>query len=101
MNAKTLCRVLTKHCCECGGEKILAKFYRHPAESDGYMPRCKACHNGCTTWNESQRSFFAERQLGDPSEESIRATCQRLQARWTDKQRQRRRRAATELRPVA
>lgn len=81
-----------KTCNECGVSKPLSKFYRHPWEQDGYMPRCKFCHNGGQELKRRQEEFFSERQLGDPSEESIRLACEKIKAAWTDKQRARRRR---------
>lgn len=80
-----------KVCNECGIEKPLNKFYRHPWEPDGFMPRCKFCHNGGQELIRRQTDFFAERQLGDPSEEQITAACLKLQSRWSDKKRASRR----------
>lgn len=80
-----------KTCCECGVEKLLAKYYRHPAEPDGFMRHCKACHNGCTRLACERRTAALERQWGDPSEEQIAAACLRLQAGWSEGVRKRRR----------
>lgn len=82
-----------KLCSDCGVEKPLTKFYRFHAMEDGLMPWCKACHNGLTKWHKEQTTFFSERQLGDPSETAIQIACQKIQAGWSDKQRQRRRRS--------
>ena len=76
-----------KVCSECGIEKPLAKFYVFHTEPDGHMAWCKACHNGLRELHRQQAAFFAERQLGDPSEEQIAIECRKFQARWSDKKR--------------
>ena len=81
----------SKVCCECGEEKPVAKFYKHPWEPDGFMPRCKFCHNGGQELQRKQAEFFSERQLGDPSEEQIAAACRIFQAKWSAKKRASRR----------
>ena len=80
-----------KTCVECGCIKPLAKFYVFNVMEDRRMPWCKACHNGLTKWHKEQAAFYADRQLGDPSEETIRFQCERIQAGWTEKKRARRR----------
>lgn len=91
---------LLKQCCECGNEKPESKFYRDKRKPDGLMERCKACHNGCTEWIRRQHEFYAEPQLGDPREDQIRAACERFQAKWTTKQRERRRLAAVAMKTI-
>lgn len=80
-----------KTCVECHRELQVTKFHRHPAEPDGFMSHCKACHNGCFETIERLRSAAIERQLGDPSEEQIAAACAAFQAKWSDEERIKRR----------
>lgn len=80
-----------KTCTDCGIAKPPTKFYTFKVMDDGLMPWCKACHNGLSKWHKEQTAFFAERQLGDPSEETIRFQCERIRAGWTEKQLARRR----------
>lgn len=85
-----------KRCTDCGIEKPLTKFYVFHTEPDGYMAWCKACHNGLRV-APAAGCVFAERQLGDPSEEQIAAECRKFQARWSDKKRASRRRGKVAL----
>lgn len=80
-----------KVCCECNREKPVSKFYRHPCEPDGFMPRCKFCHNGGQDLICSRIAFSSERQLGDPSVEQIEAECRKFQAKWSAKKKASRR----------
>lgn len=78
-------------CSECGLEKLLAKYYRHPNGPDGFMSHCKACHNGCTETNRRQAAEAMERQLGDPSEEQIAMQTAEIRAKWSGEVMERRR----------
>ena len=79
---------MTKRCCECGVEKPLAKFYKHPAHLDGLMPHCRWCHNGGQDLIRRGEEFRSEPQLGDPSESQIAIECKRFQSRWSTAKRQ-------------
>lgn len=87
----------TQVCSQCGEEKVLAKFYKHPTTPSGRMAHCKACHNGCTATNHRWERVCREWMPGDPTEAYIRQECKRFQGEWTDKCRQRRRARATQL----
>lgn len=89
--------VIWKVCSECGTEKPASKYYKHPRQPDGLMPRCKACHMGCTQRNERVRVALLERQWGDPSEEQIRAACERLRSGWSKAKLARRRGKASRI----
>lgn len=86
----TLFDGIGKVCSECGKEKPASKFYKHPGTLDGLMAHCKACHIGCTAWNERRQEMMRERQFGDPTEEQIRLACERLRAGWSEAKRARR-----------
>ena len=79
---------MSKRCFECGVDKPLAKFYKHPSHVDGHMPRCKWCHNGGQELIRRGEEFRNEPQLGDPSESQIAIECKRFQSRWSTAKRQ-------------
>lgn len=96
-----LASIVPKVCVQCGKEKPAGKFYRHPAESDGYMRHCKACHNGITERNVREKPVVTERQWGDPTEEQIAAATAAIRQRWNKKTHKRRRSMAWVFRKAA
>lgn len=92
---------LGKRCIECGNEKPLSKFYKHPAEPDGLMRRCKGCHNGITSRNKLERPVVTERQWGDPSEEQIARATSAIRESWNAKTYRKRRAMAWVFRKAA
>lgn len=96
-----LASIVPKVCVQCGKEKPAGKFYRHPAEADGYMRHCKACHNGTTELNQRERPVVTERQWGDPTEEQIAAATAAIRQRWNQKTHKKRRSMAWVFRKAA
>jgi hypothetical protein len=82
-----------KRCSGCKKWHEDRKFYKNPSKPDGLMDECKSCHN-CDIVRDRPVYGDGERQFGDPSEEQIAAACLQLQATWTDKVRESRRKAS-------
>jgi hypothetical protein len=79
-----------RRCSECKKWHEARKFYKDASKPDGLMSWCKSCVN-CEVVVDRPPYGNGERQLGDPTEEQIAAECRRLQSKWSDKVRQRRR----------
>jgi|LakMenEpi03Aug12_release.lakeMendotaPanAssembly.Ray.scaffolds.fasta_scaffold918429_2 hypothetical protein len=81
-----------KRCEGCKKWKDYRKFYKHPKKPDGHMDECKSCHN-CDIVRDRPIYGDGEPMLGDPTEDQIARECIRLQASWSDKVRESRRKA--------
>jgi hypothetical protein len=48
--------VSLKVCRDCGAEKDLSEFYKHPKTADGYLNKCKLCVSARVRKNRRERS---------------------------------------------
>ena len=84
-----------KECCECERMMPAGRFLRHPHSADGYMAMCRHCYGGGVVVHRS--SYPVERMWGDPTEADIADACTRIQSKWSEAKRARRRSIATSL----
>lgn len=57
-----------KKCNKCGRELPLSEFYRNRSRKDGYMDRCKDCHNEDVKKSKAKRMVIAAKTGYDAPE---------------------------------